>query len=112
MSRSFARLLNATASTKRATVDSTTGRRAAPSAYLSDVTCTQLYPVDSEIRQRLVLQGPHELHQVFVDGAVDVREGDVWVQNSAEYPVRSVADWPWRGNSTAYKQIVIEELKR
>lgn len=111
MSASFARLLNATASTKRATVDISTGKRTAPSANLDSVTCTQLYPVDAEIRQRLVLQGPHELYQVFTDGNTDVKEGDVWVQGGTEYPVRSVADWPWRGTSSAYKQIVIEELK-
>ena len=112
MSRSFDRLLTQTASTQRATVDISTGKRSTPTTKLTSVTCTRIYPADQEVRQRLQLQTPHELHQVYVDDNVDVIEGDLWVQSSKTYTVRSVGDWPWRGTSDDYKTIVLEELKR
>jgi len=112
MSLSFDRLLTETASTQRATVNTGTGKRTAPSTNLASVTCTRLYPADQEVRQRLQLQTPHELYQVFVDGDVDVIEGDLWVQSTKTYTVRSVGDWPWHGTSDDYKTIVLEELKR
>lgn len=112
MSRSFARLLTETADTQRATVDISTGKRSAPTTNLTGVCCTRIYPADQEVRQRLQLQTPHELHQVFADDNVDVIEGDLWVQSDETYTVRSVGDWPWRGTSDDYKVIVLEELKR
>jgi len=112
MSRSFDRLLTETAETQRATVDTSTGKRSTPTTNLLSVCCTRIYPADQEVRQRVQLQTPHELHQVFCDDAVDVVEGDLWVQSSKTYTVRSVGDWPWRGTSDDYKTIVLEELKR
>jgi hypothetical protein len=41
---------------------------------------------------------------------LDIERGDVLVVDSTEYPIRSCAEWEWRG--TVYRHLVLEDLKR
>lgn len=59
------RLANVTASTKRSP-GIVGGKVGTPVTSIASLTCTPLDPVDPELRQRLGLQTPHEVLQVFV----------------------------------------------
>ncbi len=96
------------ASTKRTPAISG-GKRGAPVTQVASLRCTPLDPVDAELRQRLGLSTPMELLQVFT-AETDVREGDVLVVGSTEYPIRACEEWTWRGS--AFRRLVVEELKR
>ena len=98
-----------TASTKRSPAPSS-GKRGVPTTWLSSLQCTPLDPVDPETRQRLAINTPHELLQTFVDAGLDIIEGDILVVDSEEYPIRSAAQWTWRGSE--FVHLIIEELKR
>ena len=108
-SPSFQRMATVTASTKRAAAISA-GKRGTPTTKLSSIKCLPLDPVDPELKQRLALDTPHELLQTFVEGNLDIVEGDILTVSGEDYPVRSVADWVWGGD--VYRQLVIELLKR
>lgn len=111
--RSMARFLTVTASTKRAPAIAG-GKRGVAATWITTLLCTPLDPLDSalssELRQRLALNTPHQLLQTFVEADLDIERGDVLVVGSAEYPIRSCAEWEWRG--TTYRHLVIEDLKR
>ena len=100
-------IMTKTASTKRATM--TNGLRGAAMPYLSGLSITPLDPVSAEIAMRVAGKAPQELLQTFVEGAVDVREGDVLVVDGKEYPIRSCAEWTWR--KSEYRQLVLEDIK-
>lgn len=105
----FGRFAVVVASTKRPPVVAG-GKRGTPATYLTGLSITPLDPVDPELRQRLALDTPHELRQSFATGSPDILEGDLLVVGSIEYPIRSVAQWAWRGST--YVHMVVEELKR
>lgn len=105
----FGKLATVTAQTKRAPAISG-GKRGEMEFHLANFKCTPLDVVDAELRQRLTLDTPHELLQTFVDGNLDIREGDLLVVGGKEYPIRAVADWTWRGS--VYRHLVVEDLKR
>lgn len=96
------------ASTKRAPTLSG-GRRGAAATYLSNIQIGELDPVTPEIAARVATKAPEELLQVFVEGDVDVREGDVLVVGANEYPIRSCAEWGWRGSK--YLHLILEDIK-
>jgi len=79
---------------------------------IASLSCTPLDPVDAELRTRLGLDTPHELLQTFVEGGLDIEEGDVLVVGSTEYPIRAVEDWDWRPDGAEYDRLVVEDLKR
>lgn len=110
---SMARFLTVTASTKRAPVIAG-GKRGAAATNVASLLCTPLDPVDSalssELRQRLALNTPHLLLQTFVAANLDIERGDILVVGSEEYPIRSCAEWAWRGS--VYRHLVVEDLKR
>jgi len=103
------RFLTVTASTKRSPALAG-GKRGAPVTRLVSLRCTPLDPVDPELRQRVALNTPHELLQTFVDGALDILEGDILVVGAAEYPIRSCGEWEWCGSR--FLHLVLEDLKR
>ena len=103
------RFLTVAASSKRAPPLSG-GKRGPAVTHLTGLLCTPLDPVDSDLRQRLQIQTPHELLQTFVEGSVDVKEGDFFAVAGTDYPVRQVEEWSWRGS--AYRRLVLEDLKR
>lgn len=96
-----------TAQTKRAAM--VNGMRGTPTTYLASVSISPLDPVSSEIAMRVAGKAPHELLQTFVEGAVDVREGDVLVVDGKEYPIRSCAEWKW--HNSEYRHLVLEDIK-
>lgn len=108
-SASFRRLATVTASTRRSPTI-VGSKRSGPVINLTGLRCTPIDPLDEELRERLGLQTAHELLQTLVDDAPDVREGDVLVVGSTEYPIRAVADWAWR--SSTYRVLILEGLKR
>ena len=109
----FSRMATVTASTKRAPAVSG-GKRGAPTTNLTGLKVTPLDPVDPELRQRLALDTPHELLQTFVEkvdgSSMDIREGDILVVGTTEYPIRAVAEWVYRNG--VYLQLILEDLKR
>ena len=105
----FEELTTLTGSTTRSP-DISGGKRGTPAANLSGLSLTPLDPVDPELAQRLHLDTPHELLQTFVEGDLDILEGDILVVDSVEYPIRSVAKWEWK--DTYFCRLVIEELKQ
>jgi hypothetical protein len=111
---SFSKLATVTASTKRASVSG--GKRGAPSMNLTGLSITPLDPADpatrAELQHRLGLGTPMELLQTFVAGALDIQEGDVLVVGSNEYPIRAVGDWAAGASASAYRRLIVEELKR
>jgi hypothetical protein len=109
MSTSFDKLASVTASTKRSPSVSG-GKRAAPVTNLTGVAVWPLTVVDAEIAYRLNLEAPHELLQTFTEED-DIQEGDFLVVGSDEYPVRAVADWPWRPGDKRLV-LILEQLKR
>ena len=76
MSATYEKLLDRTADTKRSTLSG--GKFGAPATYLTGVKCTRPTPLDPEIRQRLTLDTPHELLEVFTEAA-DIQEGHTLV---------------------------------
>jgi len=109
-SPSFTRLATVTASTKRSPALAD-GKRGAPTTNLPSLSCTPLDPVDPELRQRLQLDTPHELLQTFIDGSLDVHEGDILVVVNIEYPIRACADWTWPVDGLACRHLILEELR-
>jgi len=110
-SAGFSRFATVTASTKRPPAVSS-GKRGSPAEEISSLSCLPLDPVDAEVRERLGLDTPHELLQTFVQGGQDIREGDLLVVGSAEYPIRAVEDWRWPPDTADYVRLVLEDLKR
>ena len=52
-----------------------------------------------------------KLWQTFVQGGLDILEGDLLCVGSTEYPVRYVEEWEWSPDSADRLLIVVEELK-
>lgn len=102
------RFLTVTAATKRAPAMAG-GKRGGPVAQVMSMRCAPLDPVDPELRQRLALSTPHELLQTFT-AETDIAQGDLLVVSGVEYPIRSCAEWAWRG--TTFRHLVVEDLKR
>ena len=107
----FGLLASVTASTKRAPTISS-GKRGAAAENLASLKCTNLFPVDPEIRQRMILKTPNELLEAWVEGGLDILEGDILVVGSTEYPIRAVAEWYWPEDDANYLHLILEELKR
>jgi hypothetical protein len=107
---SFDHFATVTASTKRPPAIAG-GKRGTPAANLTSLKCTPLDPVDSEIRERFGLNAPMELLQTFVEGGLDIKEGDLLVVSSVEYPIRAVGDWHWPPDTANYLHLILEQLK-
>ena len=101
-------IFDKTASTKRAPTMSG-GLRGAAVTHLTGLVISSLDPVTPEIALRVATNAPHELLQVFVEGSVDVKEGDILVVATKEYPIRSCAEWDW--DDAKYLHLVIEDIK-
>lgn len=109
VSFSFLRLLTKTANTKRPPAVAS-GKRGTPATNLTGVRCTPLYPVDPELRERLALESPHTLWQVFVPDGTDIQAGDILTYGGKDYPVKAVAAWPWPSTDQAFGVVIVEEL--
>ena len=103
------RFLTVTASTKRRPAVSS-GKVGTATTHLATLMVAPLAPIDADLRQRSALSTPHELQQSICLGSKDVKEGDVLVVATVEYPIRACEDWgPFRGRS--FKRLVLEDLK-
>jgi hypothetical protein len=105
------RIASTLVSTKRAVV--TDLKRAAATTYLTGIYATPLTPVDPELRATLELNTPHELLRTSINGAPDIREGDLLVVGSNQYPIRSAAQYPAVSSTLGtYMELIVEDLKR
>jgi len=108
MTASFTRLATATLTTRRPPAVSA-GKRGEPVPHLGPTRCTPAMPVDPETRLALGLRAPLEVWQIFVEGAPDIREGDlVELDGRRTYKVRAVAAWPGRHG---YVRLLVDEVK-
>ena len=105
---SFDRLATVTASTKR-DGGITNGLEVGYAAKIATLSCSPLDPIDAEIAQRVDGLSFGESLQTFVQGDPDIKEGDLFVVDTVEYPVRAVAEWNWKG--TDYLMIYLEVVK-
>ena len=113
MPSSFARLATVAFTTKRPPA-LTSGKRGEPAAYLtsSSLRCTPLDTAEQQrvralaVRLGLALDAPLDILQTFVDGTLDIKEGDVLIVGGVEYPIRSIDDWSWRGDR--YLALLVE----
>jgi hypothetical protein len=100
-----------TASTKRPAAP-TSGKTSAPVTNVASLSCTPLDPVDAELSRRLGLDTPGEVLQTFVDGGLDIREGDYLMVAGVDYPIRACEDWTWPVDGLAFRRLIVEDLKR
>lgn len=105
---SFARFATVTASTKRSP-GVTSGLEGAFVVSIASLKCLPLDPVNSEVMLGIEGLAFHEVLQTSVEGGLDIKEGDLLVVATVEYPVRSVADWNWKG--TDFVRLIIEQVK-
>jgi len=110
-SMTMRRVASVSASTKRAVVSGQ--KRAAATTYLTGLSITPLQPVDPELRATLDLNTPHELLKTTINGAPDILAGDLLTVGSADYPIRSVAEWPAVSSGAGqHLELIVEDLKR
>ena len=105
-------MASVSASTKRSP-SIASGKRGSPTTKLASVSCTPLDPVTEEVRRRVGLDTPHELLMCYAVGSVDIKEGDILVVGSSEYPIKAVGEWSASPQgSDGFIELVVEELKR
>jgi len=109
-SAGFTLFATVTASTKRPPAVSG-GKRGSPVTQVTSLSCMPLDVVDAEIRERLGLETPHEILQTCIQGGLDIREGDILVVGSTEYPIRAVENWYWPPDGVEYLRLILEDLK-
>jgi len=69
--RGFAtRMATLSCSTKR-NPDVSGGKRGSPTTNLTNLSCTQLDPVEPDLQERMGLETPHKLLQTFIDDGTD-----------------------------------------
>lgn len=108
MSAAFSRLARITASTKRPPAISG-GKRGAAVTHISTLKITPLDPVDGDTVRRLNLATTVEVLQTFCESGYDIKDGDVLVVDSVEYPIRAVSDWAFI-NST-YLHLIVDQQR-
>lgn len=112
MSLAFLRQLTVTASTKRNPAIASGKRSGTTTTQIASLKVSPLDPVSAELRNRLDIDTPHELLQCFTKGSHAILEGDILVVAGLEYPIKAVADWPDGTLPEAFKQLILEDLKR
>lgn len=105
---SFDELASVTASTKRRGAI-VAGLEPDYSEQIASLSCLPLDPVSPEIAMGVEGLSFREILQTAVEGGLDIVEGDLLVVSGTEYPIRSVADWEWRGST--YKMLLLEDRK-
>lgn len=85
------------------------GKRGGVAANLTGIKCLPLMPIEPEVAETINVDLPYELKETYVDGTLDIVEGDQFIVNSIEYAVRAVGEWPWRG--ATYLRLFCEEIK-
>ena len=106
----FALMATVTASTKRPPAIAS-GKRGVPATNIASLKCFPLDPISPELRQTLALNTPHELLQSYVEGGLDIVEGDILVVGTNSYRIRAVGQWYWPMDAADTSYLVLEELK-
>jgi hypothetical protein len=104
---SFSKLATVTASTKRSG-GIVNGLEVGFTTEIASLACLPLDPVSPEIAQVMDFAFM-EILETSVDGGLDIVEGDILVVGSAEYPIRAVEDWAWKGSN--FKRLYLEDRK-
>lgn len=107
---SFAKLASVTASTKRS-AGVVSGLESGYVENIASLACLSLDPVDPEVGQGVEGLSFREILQTCVQGGLDIKEGDLLVVGSVEYPIRSVADWYWPPDDANYIRLLLEDVK-
>jgi hypothetical protein len=101
-----------TVSTKRAVVAS--GKRQNPTANLTGLKCTNLYPADSGRAGALVAQGVLQsivnAYETILLGNHDIRPGDLLVVESVEYVIHGAAPWQFPSSVGYFMQLTVEKI--
>lgn len=112
VSKSLGLLQTVTASTLRRPDIGADKKRGAATENVASLSCTPLDPLtDPNLIQRFGTQAGTEILVTYVQGGLDIVEGDILVVSSAEYPIRAVGDWTWRPAGTDYQMLIVEEIK-
>ena len=107
MTTSFAKMATEHFTTKRRPSPAG-GKIGVPTTYLAEFHGLPLMPVTPELVLQYSLKSPRESYMTFVEGTVDILEGDVLVKSTTEYVVRAVGPWP---TDRAYLQVIVEAVK-
>jgi hypothetical protein len=94
MTQNHPRGFSETLSTKRGSISGV--RRGAPTAYLSDIRCSRVLPLDSTAQQEAYARGVSVDLQVFCDVA-DIIAEDRVIVDSVEYVAVEVSHWQMTG---------------
>lgn len=105
---SFARMATVTASTKRSSGVSS-GLEGAYAEEIASLKCLPLDPVTPELMLGIEGLAFHEVLQTTVEGGLDIVEGDILIVDYYKYPIRSVADWNWKG--TDFLTLILEDAR-
>jgi hypothetical protein len=103
---SFRLMATATYATKRNATTSGVTTKAA--SKLTGVKGTPLMPVTPEIIERYQIQSPRQTFVVYVEGTLDILNGDILVFESVDYPVRGIGPWP---TDKAFLETIVEVVK-
>ncbi len=114
MSLGMRRMMNVTASTKRAAA--TAGKYGTPTAKLTGVLCLPVDPLSasesSDLQLRNVLKSPLALYKTVVTGGLDIIAGDIFTAGGVDYNVRIAEDWAASTNQgDRYLKLVLEKVK-
>ena len=105
---SFARMATVTASTQRSS-GVTSGLEGIYLEHIASLKCLPLDPVTPELMLGVEGLAFHEVLQTTVDGGLDIVEGDLLLISGTKYPIRSVAEWDWKG--TDFLMLILEDPK-
>lgn len=90
------------------------GKRQTPSAHLSGLKCTQLYPADVSRLGQLVQLGQLEslvnAYETFLIGNHDIRPGDILVVDDVRYVIRGAAQWDYPAGSDYFMHLTVEKI--
>lgn len=100
---SFAVMTTLSCSRKRRLMNGTT-------STLSSLLCTPLAPVDTTTAQTLGLGAPHVVYEVHLQGAPDIKKGDILTAGSTDYQIMDAAPWTWLPTADKRLRLVIEDL--
>lgn len=117
VSGSFSKLATVTASTKRGGGIGVDGLEVAYTENIATLQCLPLCPWDKrvggsvEVKQGMERLSFREILFTFVEGGLDIKEGDLLVVSGTEYPIRAVADWYWPASAADYVVLTLEDKK-
>jgi len=104
---SFAKLASVTASTRRGGGIAVSGLELSVTTPIASLKCLPLDPLSPEVSLGIEGLGWMETLQTTVDGGLDIKEGDLLVVDSTEYPIRAVADY----TDPSFKVLYLEDKK-